>query len=96
MHIVASSFQVFLQTQQHVDTYTLMRFHDLVQHIIGQIEEHHRTEGKQSDPGIVPDAGSQRQPKQITNQQHTNHQLNICDIKRYHIYREEESHNGHP
>ena len=35
VHIVAGSIQVFVQSEQHIDTHALVRLHHIVQYVVG-------------------------------------------------------------
>ena len=50
VYVLASTFQVFLQTQKHINTNTLVGLHHVVKHVIGHIIEQQRTQGEATYP----------------------------------------------
>ena len=46
MNVIACSCQVLVKTEQHIDTGALVGFHDIVQHMVGRIEEHYGAYGE--------------------------------------------------
>ena len=59
MHVITSSLQVFLQSEQHVDTHPLVGLKHVVQSVVGHIVEQQRTQCKCRNPQIVAEACGQ-------------------------------------
>ena len=91
VHIIASTLQVFLQPQQHVDTCTLVLLHNVVQHVVSRIEEGHGAYGKEHDKVIVTNARPYGLPQQVAYQEHNEHQLHPHHIEGHYIDRDEDS-----
>ena len=84
MHVVSGSRNIFLKSEQHVDTHSLVWLHHAVEHVIGRIEEYDGTEREQHYVQIVDDAAAQPLIQKIQQKQHTERQLNPYYVKRYH------------
>ena len=82
MHIIACTLQVFFQSKKHIDTCTLVCLHHVVQHIVGRIEESHRTDGKKHYIIIVTHARAECQPQQIAYHDYCQRYLHPYHIER--------------
>ena len=59
VYIVSGSGKVFVKPEEHVDTCALMRLEDVVEHVVGRIEEGYRPDGKQHNEEIMAYACAQ-------------------------------------
>ena len=89
MYIISGTRQVFVQSQQHVDTHSLVRFHHVVQHIIGTVEEGNTSHCENRNQEIVAEAGSQTVIHQESDHHRTEQQLHPYDVKRNDVGGEE-------
>ena len=89
MYIISGTRQVFVQSQQHVDTHSLMRFHHVVQHVIGTVEEGNTSHCEYRNQEIVAEAGPQTVIHQESDHHRTEQQLHPYDVKRNDVGGEE-------
>ena len=59
VNVVACSCQVFLEAEQHVDTHALVGLHDIVEHIVGGVEEGDAAQCESSNEEVVAQARAQ-------------------------------------
>ena len=95
MNIIARSCKVLVKAKQHVYAHTLVRLHNVVEHIVGRIEEHQRANGERHDEEIALQAGAKGLYEQIKGEQHTHHKLHDSHVEGYDIDREEERQEGY-
>ena len=81
MHIVACSLEVFLKTQQHVDTHPLVGFEHMVQGIVGQIEEDDRSQGEGTYPKVIAEARQQPADYHIQDKQDAQGEFYINNVE---------------
>ena len=43
MYVISCTRKVFLQSEQHIDAHSLVRLHDIVEHVVSRIEEGYGT-----------------------------------------------------
>ena len=89
MHVISRTSQIFIQSQQHVDTHSLMRFHHMIQHIIGRIEESDTSQRKDGDEEVIPEPGSQSLINQESDEHSTQEELDPHNVERNDIGRKE-------
>ena len=68
MDIIACTSQVLLQSEKNVDTCTLVGLQDMVQTVVGHVEEENGANGKEGNPIVIANTGTQPLPKQIADE----------------------------
>ena len=73
-----------------------MRFHHIVQHIVGQIEEDHGAQCEQGDPQVIADTRGQGTPHEVAHHQYADQQFDVEHVERDDEQRKEHHHDCHP
>ena len=94
MDVVAGTAEVLLQSEEHVDAGALVGLQDVVQAVVGQIEEQHGAQGEEGYPVVVAYACGQSLPQQITDEQGHDDELHPNDVEGNDVEREERRHEG--
>lgn len=94
MNVVAGTGKVFVESEQHVDAHTLMRLHHVVQHVVGRVEEHHRTDGERQYEEVLRKARTQSVVEEIEEQRKTHTELYPRHVERNDVHVEENGYSG--
>ena len=94
MDIITGTREVFIQSEQHVYSDALVRLHDVVEHIIGRVEEGDGTKCERQYEVVVSYSCAETLIKQEQHEQHTYHKLHYNDIEGDDIDREKEREEG--
>ena len=81
MDVVAGAGEVIVQAEQHVDTHTLVRFHDVVEHIVGTVEEDDGAHREEGDEQIVHDTRREALVDEVADDGSAEEQLHPNDIE---------------
>ena len=88
--VVACARQILLEAQKHVDAHSLVRFHDVVEHVAGGIEESNGPQCKRGDEEVVAKPRAQPLIDQDADQDCCECQLHVDDVERNDELREEQ------
>ena len=87
--VIARPAEVLLEPEEHVDTRALVGLQDVVQAVVGQIEEHHGAEGEDGYPIIITYARGEPLPEQVADEQGADDELHPDDVEGDDVEREE-------
>ena len=94
MYVISRTGKVFLQAQEHINTYSLVGLHHLIEHKGGTKEKQCRTSREECYEDVFPERRFIPQIYQISYQHDSGENLHPDDIEAYDILREEQTKNG--
>ena len=87
--IISCPARVVFHTQKHANTRLLVRFHDIVQDIVGRVVQGKSTKSKEGDVNITRTPILHSQPDKIGRREEEYGKLNPSDVEGKHILAEE-------
>ena len=83
MDVVAGSAKVFVESEQDVDARALVALHDVVEHIVGKVEEHDGAHGKGCYEEVLRHSPLEPLIDEYADDDHDDGGLNPDDVEGY-------------